>query len=66
MSDTVMSRESNSLLGTSRAEAISAIEGQFLTEEQRNRLSAWESEKLSTQQQRAEILSFYKQLASAS
>jgi uncharacterized damage-inducible protein DinB len=43
-----------------RAEAISAIEGQILTDEQRRRINAWEKSGLSPEQQRAEILSHYR------
>jgi hypothetical protein len=48
-------------LGQDRAEAISAIEGQLLTSEQRLRLKSWESSGLSPEQQRAEILRLYRQ-----
>ena len=48
------------MLRQERAEAISAIEGQILTDEQRRRISVWEKNGLSPEQQRAEILSHYR------
>jgi hypothetical protein len=48
-------------LGQLRAEAISAIEGQLLTEEQRIRFREWDAASLSSEQQRAEIMRLYHQ-----
>lgn len=48
-------------LGRMRAEAISAIEGQVLTDEQRRRFAVWEAAGLTPEQQRAEILRLYQQ-----
>lgn len=48
-------------LGRGRAEAISAIEGQVLTDEQRKRFAEWEAAALTPEQQRVEIFRFYKQ-----
>jgi hypothetical protein len=48
-------------LGQVRAEAISAIEGQILTEEQRNRFREWDAASLNPAQQRAEIMRLYQQ-----
>ena len=47
-------------LGRARAEAISAIEGQVLTEEQRERFAKWDAAALTPEQQRVEIMRFYK------
>lgn len=52
---------SESSLGQIRAEAISAIEGQVLTEEQRSRFREWDAASLSPAQQRAEIMCLYQQ-----
>jgi hypothetical protein len=43
-----------------RAEAISAIEGQVLSGEQRDRFREWEAALLSPEQQRAQIMRIYK------
>jgi hypothetical protein len=48
-------------LGQVRAEAISAIEGQVLTEEQRRRFREWDAASLSPAQQRAEIMRLYQE-----
>jgi hypothetical protein len=48
-----------SSLGQIRAEAISAIEGQILSEEQRSRFREWDAASLSAEQQRAEIMRLY-------
>lgn len=42
-----------------RAEVISAIEGQVLTDEQRKRFAEWEAAGLTPEQQRVEILLLY-------
>ncbi len=47
-------------LGRARAEAISAIEGQVLTDEQRKRFAEWEAAALTPEQQRVEIRRLYK------
>jgi hypothetical protein len=47
-------------LGRIRAEAISAIEGQVLTDEQRKRFAEWDAAALTPEQQRVEILRLYK------
>jgi hypothetical protein len=47
-------------LGRMRAEAISAIEGQVLSGEQRDRFRKWEAALLSPEQQRAQIMRIYK------
>lgn len=54
------SNNDTAILRQERAEAISAIEGQILTDEQRRRISAWEKTGLSPEQQRVEILSLYR------
>jgi hypothetical protein len=60
MSVNVSARIFGSQLGSSRAEAISAIEGQVLTNEQRKRFAEWEAAALTPDQQRVEILRLYK------
>jgi hypothetical protein len=50
----------HSSLGQSRAEAISAIEGQILSVEQRMRFREWDAASLSPEQQRAEIMRLYQ------
>lgn len=49
-----------STLGRNRAEAISAIEGQVLTEELRLRFAEWAEAALTPEQQRLQIIQLYK------
>lgn len=50
-------------LGPARAEAISAIEGQILSDEQRLKFAQWELKGLTPEQQRAEILRLFQNSA---
>ncbi len=60
MSVNVSAKIFGNQLGRARAEAISAIESQVPTSEQRMRFAEWEAAALTPEQQRVEILRFYK------
>jgi hypothetical protein len=60
MTNTFASNDFEASLGQIRAEAISAIEGQVLTEEQRSRFRKWDAASLSPEQQRSEIMRLYR------